>query len=376
MDDLENLKKEVFDYLRKGLPLMALDVIRGKAPEEIKRVAEKLLEDPSNIKELDEEWKDILSLIYFSHFSLITNEMMSREGLVSWSISSLNTAKLARKFNLPELEARSASNAGKALVLMHMPERAYRAYLEADRIYRTLDKTEENLRGFVANLNDLGAFCIEQERFDDGERYLTEALEIIRGNPDIFKPNILGEVLSNLGSLMTELRKFDLAEEYYKESESIFRKLSEEDERYIVDLATVLNNRGAMYREMKRFDLAEEKFNEAKEIFEEMAERNEFYKGFLGDTYTNLAVIYKKTGRLESAEEAFLIDLDLKKELVAKNPAYLKSLAHSFDNLSEFYKEIGREKEAKKYKEEANKIYDRLLKAKKIEKHRTDFPAS
>jgi tetratricopeptide (TPR) repeat protein len=371
----EELKVQIYANLKRGLPLMALEEIRKNAPENVKKAAESLLENPSAVKELEEDWRDILTLIYFAHFSLITNEMMGMEGLVSWSVSSLNAAKLARKLNIPELEARTASNAAKALSLMNMPERANRAYIEADRIYRSLEKTEENLRGFVANLNDFGAFCIEQEKFDRAEELLMEALSIVEENRGLFKSEILGEILSNLGSLMTELRKFDEAKKYYDDSERIFRDLIEEDEKYVVDLATVLNNQGALYREIKLFDEAEKKFNESKQIFEEMAERNEFYKGFLGDTMTNLAVIYKKTGRFEEAEKAFLKDIELKKELVAKNPAYLKSYAHSLDNISDFYKETGKESEAKKYREEANKIYERLMRSKEP-KPRTDFPAA
>ena len=372
------LKEEVIEYLRKGLPLMALDRIRSSEQEVLKNIAEEILRNPAVLKEgsaadkIDEEWKDLFSLIYFSHFSLITTEMMGMDGLASLAVSSLNAAKLSRKLNIPELEARTISNAAKALSLMNMPERANRAYLEADRIYRELEKTGENLRGFVSNLNDFGSFCIEQERFEEAEKYLIEALEVVQKNPDLFSPSVMAEILSNLGSLKTETGKFDEAENYYSESERIFRELAEEDERFAVDLATVLNNFGALLREAKRFKDAERKFEEAKEIFEGLSERNEFFKGFLGDTFCNLAVIYKKTGRFDEAEEAFLKDADLKRELVTKNQAYLKSYAHSLDNLADFYKEIGREKEAMEYKKEAERIYEVLVEKKK----RTDFPAA
>ncbi|RLI80736.1 hypothetical protein DRP07_08780 [Archaeoglobales archaeon] len=307
----------------------------------------------------------MLSLIYFSHFSLITSEMMSLEGLASWSVASLNAAKLARKLGIPELEARTISNAAKALSLMNMPERANRAYLEADKVYRSLERTADNLRGLVSNLNDFGSFCIEQERFGEAEKYLTEAFELVKKNPDTFSPNVLAEILSNLGSLKTETKKFDLAEEYYKEAEEIFRKLVGEDERFSIDLATVLSNFGAFLREVKRFEGAEKKFNEAKGIFSKLADTNEFYKGFLGDTLCNLAVIYKKTGRFDEAERAFLKDVELKRELLSKNPAYLKDYAQSLDNLSDFYREMGREKEALRYKREAEKIYNKILEIRK-----------
>ncbi len=361
----KELREEVFEYLKKGLPLMALDRIKNSDREDLRKVAEKVLKNPIAIQELDDEWKDILSLIYFSHFSLITSDMMGFEELVSWSVASLNAAKLARKLKLPELEARVISNAAKALSFMDMPERANRAYIEADKIYKKLKKTEDNLRGLVSNLNDLGSFCIEQEKFGEAEKYLREALEIVKNNPDAFSPNILAEILSNLGSLKTETKRFEEAEKYYLESEKIFRELAERDERFSVDLATVLNNFGAMLREMKRFEEAERKFDEARGIFKELADRNDFYKGFLGDTLCNLAVIYKKTGRFEEAEKAFLEDVELKRGLLSRNPAYLKSYAHSLDNLAEFYKELGREKEALVYKEEADRIYDKILEMKK-----------
>ncbi|MBO8183715.1 MAG: tetratricopeptide repeat protein [Archaeoglobus sp.] len=370
------LKEEVIEYLRKGLPLMALDAIRSSGDELLKKTAETILENPAVLKEagdeIGEDWKDLLSLIYFSHFSLITTEMMGLDGLASLAVSSLNAAKLARKLDIPELEARTISNAARALSFMNMPERANRAYIEADRIYRELEKTEENLRGFVSNLNDFGSFCIEQEKYDKAEKCLSEALELVKENPDAFSSNVLAEILSNFGSLETEKKRFERAEQFYNEAEKIFRELAEKDEKFSVDLATVLNNFGALFREAKKFEEAEKKFSEAREIFEKLAERNEFFKGFLGDTFCNLAVIYKKTGRFDEAEEAFLKDADLKRELMAKNPAYLKNYAHSLNNLADFYKEIGREKEAVMYKEEAERIYNALAEKKK----RSDFPAS
>ncbi|AGK61612.1 hypothetical protein Asulf_01637 [Archaeoglobus sulfaticallidus PM70-1] len=365
MTDLETLKKEVFDYLRKGLPLMALERIQKSAPEGIRDVAEKLLQEPVAVKELDGEWRDILTLIYFTHFSLITSDLMSREGLASWSVASLNSAKLARKFGLKELEAITLSNSAKALSMMNMADRAERAYAEADRIFRELEMTDEILRGFVSNLNDFGSFCIEHERFDEAEKYLMEAHDLVNKNRELFSDDMLAHILSNLGSLKTEQKKFDEAMEFYSKAEEIFRKVVEKDKSKEIDLAIVLSNFGAMYREMKDFSKAEEKFNEAKEIFEELAKRNLFYRSYLGDALTNLGIIYKKTGRLKEAEEAFLKDLEIKKDLMERNPAYLKSYAHSLDNIADFYKEVGNEKKARKYKEEANRIYEGLMRKEK-----------
>jgi len=347
---------------------MALEKIQTGGPEEIRKVAMDLLRNPGLVKDIEEEWKDILTLIYFSHFSLITNEMLDLESLAAWSVSSLNAAKLSRKLGLSELEARTLSNAAKALSLMNLSEQAKRAYTEADKIYRKLEMNEENLRGFISNLNDFGAFCIEQEEFETAGKYLEEALQLAEKNRDAIKPSFFAEISSNLGSLSTELRRFDEARTYYTRSEEIFRELSEKDEKFKVELAVLLNNFGAMYREMKRFDEAEAKFDEAKGIFEELAERNEFFKGYLGDTLSNLGMIYKKTGRFDEAEKAFLEDMKLKKELLSKNPAYLKSYAHSLDNLSDFYKEIGREIEAKRYKEEADRIYNKIFSKKRPSK--------
>ncbi|HID42790.1 MAG TPA: tetratricopeptide repeat protein, partial [Archaeoglobaceae archaeon] len=156
---------EVRELIKKRVPLEALLVLKKDSPDNVKKVIENLFENPTAVNELDEEWRDILSLIYYSYFSFITSTMVDAQSISECAVSSLNAANYSKKLKFPELQIIFLMNAGQALNQMSMNERAIKCYLEAEKIINKMDGG--NLAEHSAILNNIGAIYIELKRIDD-----------------------------------------------------------------------------------------------------------------------------------------------------------------------------------------------------------------
>ena len=296
--------EEVRELIKKRSPLEALSVLKRNSPDNVKKVIENLFDDPTAVNELDEEWRDILSLIYYSYFSFITSSMVDAQSISECAVSSLNAANYSKKLKYPELEIIFLMNAGQALNQMSMNERAIKCYLEAEKIVKGM---ENSLEEHAAILNNIGAIYIEMKRIDDAEDYLVKALEMRRelANRDEKYLSDLAETLSNAGALFGDKRNYELSENYYRESISIFRKLAEDNIFQKANLGAVLNNFSIVLRRLRRYDEAEKNIKEALEIFNELKEINEGFTGMYGETLNALGILYNEMGRHKEAEKYF-----------------------------------------------------------------------
>jgi tetratricopeptide (TPR) repeat protein len=221
--------EEVVDLVRKAEPLAALDLIKRKGPEDIRNAAIDLLENPIIVTSLDEKWRDLLLLIYFSYFSLFVKGT-DNQSIAVCAHSSLNAAKLSRKMGLKELEGISLSNAARTLLQMSMTEQAEKCYCEAEKILKKVsEKDKSYLKKLGDTLNDLGVMYLEAKKEDEAEKRIVEALEIRRELSTMSEEHLVAfaETLSNAGALYGEKREYDKSEKYYSESEAIFREIAE-----------------------------------------------------------------------------------------------------------------------------------------------------
>lgn len=296
--------EEVRKLIKKGAPLEALAVLKKNSPDNVKKVIENLFDDPTAVNELDDEWRNILSLIYYSYFSFITSTMVDAQSISECAVSSLNAANYSKKLRFPELEVIFLMNAGQALNQMSMNERAIKCYLEAEKI---VNKMEDNLAEHAAILNNIGAIYIELKRIDDAKDYLVKALEMRRklATEDEKYLSELAETLSNAGALFGDKRNYELSEKYYRESISIFRRLAEDNIFQRANLAAVLNNFSIVLRRLRRYDEAEKNIREALEIFKELKEVNEGFTGMYGETLNALGMLYNEMGKHKEAEKYF-----------------------------------------------------------------------
>ncbi len=305
---MRDVVKEIAELIRVGEPILALNYVLSKAPEDVREKAKNMFDDPQVIEEIEGEWGKILALIYYSHMLKVSSRDMSRKGIAGQAVSALTGAKLSRQLESEELEAIFLLSGGKALSLMGMKDRAEICYVKAEEILRRLAREDSSwLKELSDVLNDLGIIYVESGDKEKGRSLLEEALEIRRelakSNP-AFKP-MLAQTLNNLASLYKDLRIYDKSDEFFAEAEGIYRELVKENEDYKVDLAVVLCNYASLLRVLKEHKKSEKMYLEALKIFEELAEKNEFYKSAIADVCMYLSGLYKDMGDFERSKEFF-----------------------------------------------------------------------
>jgi tetratricopeptide (TPR) repeat protein/energy-coupling factor transporter ATP-binding protein EcfA2 len=134
--------------------------------------------------------------------------------------------------------------------------------------------------------------------------------------------------LNNLGLLANSRGKLDSAEEYYKESLDISRKIEDHHGQAssLLKLGTVLSRRN-------KLETAEKHFEESLEIFHEFDDRNG-----QASSYNNLGLIAQNRGELEAAEEYFEKSFDLHNKIgdrrgQARNLTNLANIAQNRGDL-------------------------------------------
>ncbi len=318
---MDEILKEVAFLIRNRSAVDALNFVISKAPEDVKEKAKKLFDDPKIVETLDGFWADVLALIYYAHLSSYSSKLTTRQGIAGQVVSSLTASKLAKKLNVPELEAIFLLSGAKGLTLMGMKDRAEVCYLKAEEMLRELVKKDESyLKELADVLNDLGIIYVEAKDNEKGERYLEEALRIRRElvkKDESYLP-VLAQTLNNLASLYKETKRYDKADELFEEAERIYRRLAEKDENYVIDLAVVLCNYGALCRVIREFEKAERMYREALEIFKKLTEKDVFYNSGVADVLMYLSGLYRDKGDFDKAEEYMKMANEVYNELLAK----------------------------------------------------------
>ncbi|RLI78094.1 hypothetical protein DRP05_08325 [Archaeoglobales archaeon] len=301
---------KIGELIKNRKPLEVLELIKSEAPKEVVEASQKMFEDFSAIDSINGQWRDILALVYYSHFSYLTSQMDDNQALASCVVSSLNASKISLGMGLEYLAPTFLRNAAKALTMMKMTSQAERSYREAERICRTMiedskdDREKDDwLKELGAVLNDLGVLYYETEKFKEADRYISEALEIRR---KVAKPLELAETLANAGAIYIATKKFYEAEELFKESERIYRELVEKDELVKFDLAIALSNFGRLYRKLAKFERAEELYLESLNLFKELAKENEDFDQFIATTLKYLGDVNKDLKRYDKAKDYYL----------------------------------------------------------------------
>lgn len=326
---MREIIREVAELIRSGEPLLALNYVVNKAPDEIKKKAKHIFDDPKLIEEIEGDWGKILALIYYSYILKISSGVFTRRRIASQAVSALTGAKISKQLNSEELEVHFLLNSGKALNLMGMKDRAEICYMKAEEIVRRIMKKDPSyLKELSDVLNDLGIMYVEGGDREKGRGLLEEALKIRKdlAKDPKFKP-MLAQTLNNLASLYKDLRLYDKADEYFSEAERIFRELVERDESYRIDLAVVLCNYASLFRVIKEYEKAENLYFEALKIFEDLAEKNEFYKSAIADVYMYLSGLYKDMGDFEKSKEYFKKANKTFAEITSKMSTSSESLA-------------------------------------------------
>lgn len=302
---MTEIAEQVRDLINKRSPLEALTLIKQNSSEEVKEVINNLFDDPKQMEKLDESWSKLVSLIYNSYFSFITSDQVDTQSLTECTVSSLNAAKRSRELGFPELELTFMFNASQALTHMDMKERALKCYMEAKRLVESM---EGDYTGwYAAILNNIGALFVETRKVEEAGDYLEQALELRRKLTEEDESRLpeLAETLSNAAAYHGDKRNYKLSEDYYDEAISIFSKLGEDNLFHKANLASTLNNYSIVLKRVGRHEEAEKTLKESLEIFKELIEINKGFEGMYAETYNLLGMLYNETGRHKEAEKCF-----------------------------------------------------------------------
>lgn len=302
---MTEITEQVRDLINKGSPLEALSLIKKNSPDEVKEVINNIFDEPKQIEKLDEDWGKLVSLVYNSYFSFITSDQVDNQSLTECTVSSLSAAKYSREMGFSELELTFMFNAAQALTHMGMKERALKCYMEAKKL---IEDMEGDYTGwYAAILNNIGALFIETKRVEEAGEYLQQALEMRRklSEEDENRLPELAETLSNVAAFHGDKRNYKLSEDCYNEAISIFSKLSEDNVFHKANLASTLNNYSIVLKRLGRHEEAEKKLKEALKIFKELMDINKGFEGMYAETQNLLGMLYNETGRQKEAEKCF-----------------------------------------------------------------------
>ncbi len=317
--------EEVLEQIRKGTPINAIAIIAEKAPEEVKKVVENLFSDPNCVSSLDEDWRNLLLLIYFSHYSYMAEGKDDEQSISNSAVASITAAKLCRRLEVPDLEARFLISGGRAIYKMRMKDKAEKLFREAEKILKDLLKDREDegdesdvreLKAMLANaMNELAVLYMDMDRKEEAEKYLLSALDIRR---EISDREGIAESLYNAGTYYMRAKRLDIAESYYRECEELLWELCEENEDNLPKLGMLMNNMGVLYRKMSKFDEAEKYHREALEIFDRLAKDDERWKKYVADTFGYIGTMYNDQMMFDDAAKYYNMAKQMYGELEKK----------------------------------------------------------
>lgn len=293
--------------------------------------------------------------------------------------------------------------------------RSLKAQIEAYKVQNEWQKAGQLLKGLADELQTLpeveayAKFCQEQQEFTDAETYLRKYLTLVEADKTHadYRRRV-SAAYSNLGVLCQRLKRFEEAEDYLKQSQTIRQSLlRQSDNASMEDLAVAYNNLGGLYREFKRYDDAIQMFKEAIQLYRQLFQRSENYAGKLGTSLNNLGTMYWDVNNLADSEKCYdealtlhrkyydendnekveilastvdnmaslnlkkrdfvrceqlhLEALSLRRQLVARNPqAYSEKLAYTLGNLGNFYQTTGQLDKSLPMYEEALTVFRQL----------------
>ncbi len=310
--------EEVVDQIRVGTPLKAISIVSEKGPEEVRKVAENLFSDPNCVSELSDEWKNLMLLVYFSHYSYMAEGREDEESISNSAVASLTAAKLCRRLGIPDLEARFLISGGRAIYKMRMKDKAEKIFREAEKILRELLKNEDSkeIKAMLARvLNELSVLYMDMDRKEDAEKYLIESLNLRR---DVGDKEDIAESLYNAGTYYMRAKRLEIAEGYYKECEELLWELSKEREENLPKLGMLLNNMGVLYRKMGKFEEAEKYHREALEIFDRLSKEDERWKKYVADTFGYIGTMYNDMMMFDDAAKYYEVAKQMYSELERK----------------------------------------------------------
>lgn len=202
----------------------------------------------------------------------------------------------------------------------------------------------------ASNKNEVGEMMYESNRFNLAETYFKRAVELYEEEGEVKHP-VYARALSNLGLLYHTTGRYVLAEEYTIKALDLRKEIfSDTNAAY----AASVNNLAVLYKEMGKYNESEKLIAQAISVNEQSLGKNSVHYAL---SLNNQAMLYQAIGRYNIAEPILQQAIEIAgKTLKEKSTNYVRLMV----NLALLYQDM------KKYSE-AEQIY---LKAIKIKENR------
>lgn len=251
---------------------------------------------------------------------------------------------------------------------IEIPERlvfAYKYYDNSINILKKVPCSESILQTRSEYMFDFADLARQNNNFKLAEDKYKETLLLLRKLFSVYKVYLpLWEpCLNNLANIHIDIGKYEDAEREYKAVLKFCRLFSQErPDVYAPNLASVLNNFAILHHDTGRYEEAKKEHEEALTIRRSLVKKDsERYISDLASTLNNLAILHRDSGKYDEAEKEYIEALSIYRELTIKEPdSFRPYLASSLSNLAHFYKDMRKYDNAETELNEALTIY-RLL---------------
>jgi len=256
------------------------------------------------------------------HFHLGTLHQLQGdlgEALAQFVAAAGEYAALAR----PRDQARSVNRQAYVLRLSARNQESVQ-WVEAALGLWGAEDVERGYSYFVRGCN-----AYDAREWATAELWYRRSLEIWYREED---PRMVAWNLSNLGTALRGLERFDEAAHCYREAIGIFDEIQDPAHRAIAEM-----NLGTVYLQTGKLDAALAAYLSAEEWLRRMGDDLH-----LASVYNNLGLVYARQHRGEEAETAYLAAIARLEKLGAIAP-----LVNTMDSLGEIYRDMGRANQAR-----------------------------
>ena len=171
----------------------------------------------------------------------------------------------------------------------------------------------------------------------------------------------LARTLTDLGSGLNSVGRYDEAVTVDQEAVALFRKLAEEQPaRHQPDLAYVLSNLGNVLNEVGRYDEAVTVGQEAVGLLRKLAQEDPRHQPELARALSNLGRGLTGVGQYGEAVTVEQEAVSLLRNLAQEDPRYQLNLARVLGNLGNVFPEVGGYDEAVTVSQEAVSLFRKL----------------
>lgn len=316
------------------------------------------------LDELDKEFPRIYEYKLYS--------ILNREGSIYTRLDQLDKAEESLQKSL-----QLAANLASRMPLAHSADLAT-AKMEMSGLNYVLGKNEEARKGFCQALDifrrlqtkepvydhpiatvlqNLGVICRHEEKYDEAEKLLKEALDIREKQhtqaPDSFTADH-AKVCRDFGDLLVDMGENDRAESLFKQALSIYSRLTDNETSY--DMARTWSRMGDLYMLWEK-PQAVPSYEKALSMFKELHAPDSDYREETAHIKNCIALIYSANEEYNRANELYGECISIYESLCNDGHDNRDDLAEAYCSLGEIHCNLEAAEPARECFEKSLKLY-------------------